>query len=336
MNKKNKTLIICTLIASASLCYSQQFQVTFNVFDDSNKPLQGAAVDIFTYRATKIGEGFGEDVYKKVTGMTDSNGVAVLGSFNAHSDIKYNIAQLAGYYYSQPCDYEFRQIEDGLWRPWNPTIKLTLRKIGNPVPMYAKMPSLVLPELGRSVGYDLKEGDWVSPYGKGFIPDLVFRLDRKTNRTVKVGYYHREVKLFDATLTVSFSNPDDGIYAISTNEMYPTSIYKLPRTAPINGYQPYLVERIYRDNAQNAIASDFDSKQPYFYRIRTAKRGGNIISALYGKISGGINFDVINSPTAIITFAYYLNPTPNDQNMEFDSKQNLFKNLPSLEQVSAP
>jgi len=37
-----------------------------------------------------------------------------------------------------------------------------------------------------------------------------------------------------------------------------------------------------------------------------------------------------------LIFKYFLNPTPNDRNVEFDPKQNLFKNLSSLEEVSDP
>jgi len=33
---------------------------------------------------------------------------------------------------------------------------------------------------------------------------------------------------------------------------------------------------------------------------------------------------------------YYLNPTPNSRNVEFDPKQNLLKSLDPLEQVDAP
>jgi hypothetical protein len=33
---------------------------------------------------------------------------------------------------------------------------------------------------------------------------------------------------------------------------------------------------------------------------------------------------------------YYLNPTPNDRNLEFDSKQNLLKNLPWQGEVQEP
>jgi hypothetical protein len=35
-------------------------------------------------------------------------------------------------------------------------------------------------------------------------------------------------------------------------------------------------------------------------------------------------------------FTYYLNPTPNDRNIEFDPKQNLIHNLKSFERVTAP
>jgi hypothetical protein len=52
---------------------------------------------------------------------------------------------------------------------------------------------------------------------------------------------------------------------------------------------------------------------------------GKIISANYGKIYG----DFMN-------FSYYLNPTPNDRNVEFDPKRNLFTKLKTEEQVMAP
>ena len=83
---------------------------------------------------------------------------------------------------------------------------------------------------------------------------------------------------------------------------------------------------------------EFRDDQNYFFRVRIKKDDrGNIFSALYGKISGDFNQEdggyVVRG---WLSFTYYLNPTLNDRNMEFNSKQNLFKNLPSLEQVSTP
>lgn len=37
-----------------------------------------------------------------------------------------------------------------------------------------------------------------------------------------------------------------------------------------------------------------------------------------------------------LRLAYYLNPTPNDRNMEFDPKRNLLTGLTPFEEVSEP
>ena len=64
----------------------------------------------------------------------------------------------------------------------------------------------------------------------------------------------------------------------------------------------------------------------YYFRVRTVLDGnGNVKSALYGKIYGDF-----------MQFNYYLNPTPNDRNVEFDPKKNLMENLGPLESVSEP
>lgn len=53
---------------------------------------------------------------------------------------------------------------------------------------------------------------------------------------------------------------------------------------------------------------------------------------MYGKILGHIGLTAIFSETAEIYFKYYLNPDYT-RNLEFDPKQNLFKNLPDRERV---
>ena len=59
--------------------------------------------------------------------------------------------------------------------------------------------------------------------------------------------------------------------------------------------------------------------------------------ALYGKIDREIHMrGVARRGPADIVFTYYLNPTPNDRNLEFDPKRNLMPGLKSTEQVTAP
>ncbi len=70
---------------------------------------------------------------------------------------------------------------------------------------------------------------------------------------------------------------------------------------------------------------------PFFFRVRTVLDGKGIIrSAMYGKIHGNINFDVIDAKTAVVLFSYFLNPD-GTRNVEFDIHQNLFQNLERTE-----
>ena len=62
--------------------------------------------------------------------------------------------------------------------------------------------------------------------------------------------------------------------------------------------------------------------------------GGKVKSALYGKIDGEFGLDAINSKTCFVLFTYYLNPTSNDRNMEFNPQKNLFTDLTSDERLS--
>ena len=65
--------------------------------------------------------------------------------------------------------------------------------------------------------------------------------------------------------------------------------------------------------------------QNYIFRVRTkVNERGEIISALYGKIHGRIETGGYLQPLPRLQFTYYLNPTPNDRNIEFDPEKNLF------------
>ena len=64
----------------------------------------------------------------------------------------------------------------------------------------------------------------------------------------------------------------------------------------------------------------------YHLRVRTRlDERGNVIDAQYGKIY--MDFEAKSNPNVPCfgDFTYYLNPVPNDRNVEFG--ENLFKNL---------
>jgi hypothetical protein len=131
---------------------------------------------------------------------------------------------------------------------------------------------------------------------------------------------------FDYTLTVSFSNKGDGIQTFESPYLK-TSAFKSPRMAPEDGYLAVWLQTRSRKPGRPVEGNmDIEGKRNYFFRVRTVyDEKGKIKSALYGKIYGDF-----------MSFTYYLNPTPNDRNMEFDPKQNLFKNLESFEKPQDP
>ena len=122
--------------------------------------------------ATSIEPGWGWGAGKDnvVEGRTDTNGLCVLtgdgngGSvgISAHQD---------GYYWSSGYIMQFTNlvgVADKKWQPWNPTVEVVLKPIGNPIPMYVKRVwEKTVPTNELSGGFDLMVGDWVDRTEKG-------------------------------------------------------------------------------------------------------------------------------------------------------------------------
>ena len=73
----------------------------------------------------------------------------------------------------------------------------------------------------------------------------------------------------------------------------------------------------------------------YIFRVRSESIGDKPLMAMHGKIYGDIEFDPKGKATASILFDYYLNPDYTN-NLEYDPKQNLFKNIQSYEGLTNP
>jgi hypothetical protein len=140
---------------------------------------------------------------------------------------------------------------------------------------------------------------------------------------------------YESSLVVSFSAAADGIQPWDNNAGYYSAL-KLPRLAPENGYaQPLVLSN--RRLPGSFVERDVKEERNYFFRVRTVlDQQGKVVSALYGKIDGDIRFSPIRSKTCSLMFTYYLNPTLNDRNMEFDPKRNLLTGLKEEQQVTAP
>jgi hypothetical protein len=298
-----------------------EWSATVQVLDENNQPIPSAHVAVgYTETPTPDQIRAGQfPINATIEGETDAE-----GRFKAtHRDVSTGLgisAEKAGYYKSL-VRHEFPSWP-GQYDPEtarlrrNPTVTVVLKKIIVPVAMYVRRINERPPAKNTPVGYDLTMGDWAIPYGKGHTSDLF----------ITWTFNKRSPHDLDCVFSITFPNAGDGIKEFSEADTGDrSSALKSPHEAPLDGYQSK-VERDSSVHPGEGSNADYDANRGCFFRVRTAMdEKGQVTSALYGKIYGDL-----------MEFTYYLNPTPNDRNVEFDPKQNLFTGLKSFERVSAP
>jgi len=317
-------VIILTMVVLPGLANCQisveEASVTVKVVGDDQSPIEGA----------RVGAGFElpywvNQPYRATPreGITANDGIVAFKE-KTSGRVTFGVTK-EGYYQTigQPISFA-SQLQAKA--PFEAEVTATLKRKINPIAMYARKVQKEIPVATGPVGFDLEAGDWVAPYGKGGTSDLLFTLKRQfTDR-----------RSYEASVTITFPNKGDGVQPISLEDTNSGSELKLPRTAPEDGYEPKLVASV--GASQNDAGHEGASaNSSFFFRVRTVLDDEKKVkSAVYGKIDGGIRLDAINSKTCFVIFTYYLNPTPNDRNMEFNPQKNLFSNLTSDEQVTAP
>lgn len=289
-----------------------QAAVTIRVINDQHMPLSDVDASVTFDQPNYKPNQWGSPDVSGRTGKTDSAGL-FSAALPAGNHISYG-AQRTGWYPSYG-SLDFNRSQNGKWQPWNLTIDLTLKQIVNPMAMYARRLNKALPVKNESVAFDLFVGDFVAPHGRGETADMIFQIEpidstKDINRRA---------------LAIRFPNPTDGILPFKPSGHFSGSALRSPYDAPENGYLSRWT--VTRAQPETSTSANYDpQKHGYFFRIRTqADSNGKIISANYGKIYG----DFMN-------FTYYLNPKPNDRNIEFDPKRNLFTNLKPEERVTEP
>ena len=106
------------------------------------------------------------------------------------------------------------------------------------------------------------------------------------------------------------------------------------REAPPQGYKDYIMSYAGKGNdGQHFTTWDDPGEGCYCFRIRSVfNEQGELAGCLYGKVYDGFQFDYVMKkdrsiiPIARLAFTYYLNKTPLDRNLEYDSKRNLNSN----------
>lgn len=291
-------------------------KVTLHVVDQAGKDVEAADVSINFCLHSKN---------KPIEGKTN-----IKGCFTAEGrlaeEIIYSVNK-KGYYETYTkfwiMDTYRRCLQDGRWIPWNPTLEVTLKEIRKPIPMVAKKMESKFPKNVQSIGFDFLVGDWVVPHGKGITVDMLYVYEEE--RTDKANY--------DLTRSLIFPGTGNGCY-MKKKEEYCTLMSD--HEARLDNYSSNSVLRIVRKDGNYVVRETRISEDDYLiFRARSQyDEKGNMISAHYGKIYGPVG--VPGSINQIVSFTYYFNPTPNDRSLEFDGKNNLLKDLESLEEVNTP
>ena len=305
-------LSFALLAASANAQHDHEWHATLHVVDESGVPVVAANAHIYYGRTNEAG------------GPTDVNGLFTASHRDASENLYIHVDK-AGFY---PFEVTYSLGRKFVPEIWNPTQTVVLKKIGNPIPMYARDADIEIPELEKLIGYDLIQGDWVTPYGKGKLNDFIFLVSRRWDSRDD----------FDCAFKLTFPNPGDGLVPVSI-PLNQGSTLRMSAEAPSHGYLSEISKSMSRSPGKGWKHDDRHSnkEQNYYFRIRTVLDSqGNVKSALYGKIYDDFDLTPIKSKTVKILFSYYLNPEPNSRNTEFDPKHNLFKKLTIREQVSAP
>lgn len=286
--------------------HGAQGQVTFRVVDSAGKEVDKAEL-----RATfPHSDSYGDIEVSR--GYTDTNGIFIAAGMTIDSlifDIKKE-----GYYTTRGVHWFYRRgddcVQNGRWQPWNFTNTVVLKEHRNPIAMYAKRVDAPVPVRDTPVGFDLEVGDWVAPHGTGKNPDLLITYKAKVQ-----DYWNGSLELLIACTNT--------LVGVSRMQKDMGSDFRSAYEAPSAGYQPEVQFAFVTTTDKDLKVEKMGDAEYLAFRVRTVLGDkGNIVSARYGKIYGPIEFGV--GKEHHIRFTYYLNPTPNDRNIEFDPGKNLF------------
>lgn len=311
---------LCVVFSSLSKGkdrFTSPAEINCHVVDENGNPVKEATVegyfwspythngvgDTFTHHADELGKclirGRG---YSSIAGVIEADGY-----YKTEFDISLGDKIVAR--------------ETGQWTLKETTI--TLKRVRNPVPMYAQRVRIEIPEHNKSFGFDMEKGDWVAPYGNGLVVDIyvTYSLEQQDLWTGKEQF------------EISTVSPQCGLQELNA-DMF--SKFKSVYDAPSTGYNRALKYVLNRTKTKIIEEQKLDNSSYIVFRSRAVvDEEEELLRANYGKIYPPIRHGRVGDKSEMVLI-YYLNPTPNDRNLEFDPGRNLFKNLSSMEQVNEP
>jgi hypothetical protein len=295
-------------------------KVTFHVVDEDGNSVTNATVSV----------NLAVNNVRPVTGRTDCDGLFTAEG-RLSEELIYGVTKDG--FYKTRSTFSFGglgivSMEEGRRIPWNPTFRVTLKQVRNPIPMYARQVRIELPKKSEKYGYDLVKGDLVEPYGKGRQADMV--LSCFGDKPPPLSRNYKE------TLVIE-SNCTRGGFVRRRKDGWSTlfSVHEAPR----EGYLDKLT--LHTDSEESRQPQKIEIGDDCYIIIRsrvTIDVKDGLESACFGKIYGPVTFGITTNDRegAGVAFKYYFNPAPNDRNIEYAPRNNLFKGLKSYEDVYEP
>lgn len=295
------------------------------VEEDTGEGIEGVPVACILPSSKNI---FGDMGYTVVTNNADKNGEVHFCGTAYDDKVEYFVVDRNGYYplpYLQVRFTNMTEFAPKKWLPYDDVQTITLQRIGRKIPLFVKearpkRKQDLTTASDRKFAYDLVNGDWMPPFGKGEHADIEFQLLPRKDFGVHTGLCGIPGQSYRDEIAMRFTGNDNGIISMTPP---PNAVLKI-REAPFEGYEQQSVSWSGRDKNIQPERSDNKEKCQAF-RIRTEKDSeGKIVSAFYGKVYGGfpLTYKVQDHPSGV-SFTYYLNLTPNDRNLEWDMEHNL-------------
>lgn len=324
-------------------CATERLYV--RVLDDEGNPVTNGIVRV-GFSTSHVLFGGGNSTTKKsghAEGRTDKDGNAVVKFNCKSSDFGWHV-EADGYYRSESRREHFNG-EDVIVPPAFGYVilhehekhgEITLYRKKNPQPMYAYTREVERqsPIANGKYGFDLERFDWLPPLGKGKIADFYYIRDRKDIENVNMAMSKgKEYSLMSfRNGTPNFPTVGDVIGRIEFDEKCGAYVRKctgnenFPSTYGADTNKTYVSDIPIRIVAQKGDVwlhegNIIESDEYIVIRSRVkCDEQGKIVSANYSKLIGPVGFG-----SSVGIFQAVFNPRPNDTNLEFDPKRNLYQ-----------
>lgn len=325
-------LLICN-IAIATFAVADTAKLSVYVCDSATgEPLKDAKVT--AWFDVNIGWRAWSEMTPIVTDVkvTDGKGVCHLSGKTNTGKASVEVREPpSGYYKANGGSVEFKSESlFGTWRPDNVVVTVALDRVEKPVPLHVRNlsfpPGKLVEEMSDMekgpVSYDFLKGDWLPPWGSGEFADVVFRRLPREDCGVGVNGRGQTNQSFRDVVSVDFPGDGNGMVETSVSA---TSELKI-RLSSTMGFKSHYEQSCGRGKDLQAYRMR-DERKCFCFRIRTKyDEKGNVVEGYYGKIYGDVVMEWSYLGVSRVGFLYYLNPTPNDRNLEWDMKNNLCPN----------